>query len=231
MSAQVVKERKQWWYGGVAKKCNFASSSGIWMAAVLVERRALMEKKRADAHHANYSITILTDGSSSASGTANEENLQGEKTAFACQGTRLHLKCLNQSEVIKVTRANYGRFSIAVCNDKSMTTWSVNCFSSKAKEVFANKSVPQKYTFFLFSKGLLLSLCSCNNFAECHILAEDFDFGPNPCPDTERYLEASYVCVPRSQNYHEGKTIKKVSFALFFVADAVARKRKGFSFV
>ena len=122
------------------------------MAAVLVERRALMEKKRADAHHANYSITILTDGSSSASGTANEENLQGEKTAFACQGTRLHLKCLNQSEVIKVTRANYGRFSIAVCNDKSMTTWSVNCFSSKAKEVFANKSVPQKIyllSFFL----------------------------------------------------------------------------------
>ena len=176
------------------------------MAAVLVERRALMEKKRADAHHANYSITILTDGSSSASGTANEENLQGEKTAFACQGTRLHLKCLNQSEVIKVTRANYGRFSIAVCNDKSMTTWSVNCFSSKAKEVFANKSVPQKiYLFFSFSKGLLLSLCSCNNFAECHILAEDFDFGPNPCPDTERYLEASYVCVPRSQNYDEGK--------------------------
>ena len=150
LSAQVVKERKQWWYGGVAKKCNFASSSGIWMAAVLVERRALMEKKRADAHHANYSITILTDGSSSASGTANEENLQGEKTAFACQGTRLHLKCLNQSEVIKVTRANYGRFSIAVCNDKSMTTWSVNCFSSKAKEVFANKSVPQKIYLLSF---------------------------------------------------------------------------------
>ena len=160
MSAQVVKERKQWWYGGVAKKCNFASSSGIRMAAVLVERRALMEKKRADAHHANYSITILTDGSSSASGTANEENLQGEKTAFACQGTRLHLKCLNQSEVIKVTRANYGRFSIAVCNDKSMTTWSVNCFSSKAKEVFANKSVPQK----IYLLSFLLKVC-CFLFA------------------------------------------------------------------
>ena len=186
-----------------------------------------MEKKRADAHHANYSITILTDGNSlTAGGTANEENLQGEKTAFACQGTRLHLKCLNQSEVIKVTRANYGRFSIAVCNDKSMTTWSVNCFSSKAKEVFASKSVYLKNSFmYLF---LRLSLCSCNNFAECHILAEDFDFGPNPCPDTERYLEASYVCVPRSQNYHEGKTIKKVSFApvFFFVADAVVAKER-----
>ena len=100
-------------------------------------------EKRADAHHANDSITILTDGihgSGGASANANiEELLKGEKTAFACQGTRLHLKCLNQTEVIKITRANYGRFSIAVCNDKSTTTWSVNCFSSKAKEVFANK--------------------------------------------------------------------------------------------
>ena len=95
-------------------------------------------------YHANYSITILTDGNALSGKTApnaNEENLQGEKTAFACQGTKLHLKCPNQTEVIKITRANYGRFSIAVCNDKSMTTWSVNCFSSKAKEVFVDKLV------------------------------------------------------------------------------------------
>lgn len=38
--------------------------------------------------------------------------------------------------------------------------------------------------------------CSCNNFGQCDISAEDFDFGPNPCHDTERYLEASYICVP-----------------------------------
>ena len=105
-------------------------------------------------------------------------------------------------------------------------------FLPKPKKSLPTSQYLKKYTFFLFSKGLLLSLCSCNNFAECHILAEDFDFGPNPCPDTERYLEASYVCVPRSQNYHEGKTIKKESLLLcFFVADAVARKRKAFSFV
>ena len=82
-----------------------------------------------------------------------------------------------------------------------------------------------QYLFYFhgtfFNPGFLF--CSCNNFAECHILAEDFDFGPNPCPDTERYLEASYVCVPRSQNYDEGKNpffLKKN----FLVANAVKRK-------
>ena len=91
-------------------------------------------------------------------------------------------------------------------------------FLPKPKKSLPTSQSLKKYTFFLFSKGLLLSLCSCNNFAECHILAEDFDFGPNPCPDTERYLEASYVCVPRSQNYHEGKTIKKESLLLCFLS-------------
>ena len=36
---------------------------------------------------------------------------------------------------------------------------------------------------------------SCNNSGQCDISAEEFDFGPNPCPDTERYLEVSYVCI------------------------------------
>ena len=65
--------------------------------------------------------------------------VQGEKTAFACRGTQLHLQCSEPNEVIKVTRANYGRFSIAVCNDKSTTSWSVNCYSPRAKEVFVSK--------------------------------------------------------------------------------------------
>lgn len=50
---------------------------------------------------------------------------------------------------------------------------------------------------------------SCNNVATCEISASDFDFGPNPCPDTERYLEASYICVQKevSSPSATGKTI------------------------
>ena len=65
--------------------------------------------------------------------------IPGEQTIFACKGKALKLSCPKDNEVIKVTRANYGRFSIAVCNDQSMTTWSVNCFSPKAKHVLQSK--------------------------------------------------------------------------------------------
>ena len=198
------------------------------MAAVLVERRALMEKKRADAHHANYSITILTDGSSSASGTANEENLQGEKTAFACQGTRLHLKCLNQSEVIKVTRANYGRFSIAVCNDKSMTTWSVNCFSSKAKEVFANKSVPQKIyllSFFLkvccFLFAVAITLPNVTSWLKTLISVQI------PALIRNGTLKPATSASPEAKTTTRVRPLKKVSFTLFFCRRCSSKKEKG----
>jgi len=108
--------------------------------------------------------------------------IPGEQTIFACKGKALKLSCPKDNEVIKVTRANYGRFSIAVCNDQSMTTWSVNCFSPKAKHVLQSK---------------------CNNFGGCEILAEDYDFGPNLCPDTERYLEASYSCMKKETNAND----------------------------
>ena len=49
----------------------------------------------------------------------------------------------------------------------------------------------------------------CNNFRTCKILAEHYDFGPNPCPDTERYLEASYVCVQNQQMKTNGEHLWK----------------------
>ena len=56
--------------------------------------------------------------------------------------------------------------------------------------------------------------CSCNNFGQCDILARDFDFGPNPCPDTERYLEASYICVLGSENDHQMSSTYEGTYVL-----------------
>ena len=39
------------------------------------------------------------------------------------------------NEVIQVIRANYGRFSIAICNKHGYTDWSVNCMSPETKRV------------------------------------------------------------------------------------------------
>ena len=43
------------------------------------------------------------------------------------------------SYVIRVTRANYGRFSIALCNEEGRTDWSVNCYEPKTKGVITER--------------------------------------------------------------------------------------------
>ena len=44
-----------------------------------------------------------------------------------------------KSYVIEVTRANYGRFSIALCNEEGRTDWSVNCFEPKTKKIITDR--------------------------------------------------------------------------------------------
>jgi latrophilin 1 len=43
------------------------------------------------------------------------------------------------SETIQVIRANYGRFSIAICNKHGYTDWSVNCMSPRTTRVLQNR--------------------------------------------------------------------------------------------
>ena len=64
-----------------------------------------------------------------------------------------------------------------------------------------NEIKPQEIFFYLLS-----SLFSrCNNKKYCEISAADYDFGEDPCPDTERYLEAHYVCVQKESHITTGK--------------------------
>lgn len=60
------------------------------------------------------------------------------KTAYKCEGEELSISCSNE-ETIKVIRANFGRFSIAICNKHGYTDWSVNCMSPKTTRVLQNK--------------------------------------------------------------------------------------------
>lgn len=61
-------------------------------------------------------------------------------TAYACEGKILRIECKN-GELIDLLRANYGRFSITVCNDHGNTEWSVNCMAPKSRRVLQAKWV------------------------------------------------------------------------------------------
>ncbi|XP_026733682.1 latrophilin Cirl isoform X2 [Trichoplusia ni] len=97
------------------------------------------------------------------------------ETAYACEGKTLKIGC-REGSVINLIRANYGRFSITICNDHGNTDWSVNCMSTKSLRVLHSR---------------------CSMHQNCSILASTNMFG-DPCPNTLKYLEAHYQCVPAS---------------------------------
>lgn len=93
-------------------------------------------------------------------------------TIYACEGKTLRIEC-GEGQLIHLIRANYGRFSITICNDHGHTDWSVSCMSPKSLRVLHQK-------------------CSMQN--NCTISADTSLF-TDPCPGTLKYLEAHYRCV------------------------------------
>lgn len=83
------------------------------------------------------------------------------KSAFVCQDGTLRLSC-TAGKHIDVLRANFGRFSITLCNPSGTLDWSVNCASGNSLSVLTQRSV-----HFL---TLLLHYCCiyCVCFASCH---------------------------------------------------------------
>ncbi|CAH1982600.1 unnamed protein product [Acanthoscelides obtectus] len=93
------------------------------------------------------------------------------ETAYACEGKILKIEC-KEGELIKLIRANYGRFSITICNDHGNTDWSVNCMSPKSLRVLHS---------------------NCSFKQKCTVDVNNELFG-DPCPGTSKYIEAHYEC-------------------------------------
>ena len=60
------------------------------------------------------------------------------KTSYACQGDTLDLTC-PAGTVIKIMRANYGRFSVGICNEHGITDWSVNCMAPRSLRILQDR--------------------------------------------------------------------------------------------
>jgi adhesion G protein-coupled receptor L1 len=60
------------------------------------------------------------------------------RTGYTCEGEELEVSC-GPGELIQIIRANYGRFSIAICNEEGRTHWSVNCMSQRTRHILQNR--------------------------------------------------------------------------------------------
>ena len=54
------------------------------------------------------------------------DRVDGRLTAYACEDSRLNISC-GTDLYLDIIRANYGRFSITICNDHGNTDWKVDC--------------------------------------------------------------------------------------------------------
>ncbi|XP_054920461.1 latrophilin Cirl-like isoform X4 [Dermacentor andersoni] len=97
------------------------------------------------------------------------------KTAYACEGSQLGFSC-PEGQLISLIRANYGRFSISICNEHGTLDWSVDCKSNRSYNVIRD---------------------SCGMRRKCSLPASTDVFG-DPCPGTFKYLEAHYQCIAES---------------------------------
>lgn len=95
------------------------------------------------------------------------------RTAYACEGSQLHIAC-DEGHLVQLIRANYGRFSISICNDHGTLDWSVDCMSHRSFRVMQQ---------------------NCDLKKGCTLPASTAVFG-DPCPGTLKYLEAHYQCIP-----------------------------------
>merc|ERR1719320_654073 len=68
---------------------------------------------------------------------------------------------------------NYGRFTITLCNNQGAQNLSVNCYLEEAMNFMQSQ---------------------CDGSRSCRIQADTFKISKDPCPGTERYLEAHFKC-------------------------------------
>merc|ERR1711874_80565 len=107
-------------------------------------------------------------------------------TVLGCDGSTATLSCPDQS-YISLIRANYGRFSISVCNQHARQDIKTDCASHQESSAWISHM--------------------CNNHSSCHVLVSA-DILPAVCPDTPKYLEAQYQCISHSQEEERSSQYK-----------------------
>jgi len=99
------------------------------------------------------------------------------QTMIGCENSTLSLICPIGSYV-SIIRANYGRFSISVCNHQARQDIDTDCTSQENSTALLRKM--------------------CNKLSFCHVLIST-NILPSICPGTPKYLEAQYQCVSHDE--------------------------------
>lgn len=97
------------------------------------------------------------DTTTSSGGGGSPSSKEGvRKSAYVCEDGLLRLAC-SDGRRIQLLRANFGRFSITLCNPSGFLDWSVNCASGNSRAVLHERLVSFDYKFNNNSRSLALA--------------------------------------------------------------------------
>ena len=60
------------------------------------------------------------------------------RTKYGCEGSALSIEC-GEGSAIRVIRANYGRFSLSICNEYERGNFSTNCLEPRSMRTVRNR--------------------------------------------------------------------------------------------
>uniref|UniRef100_A0A158R432 Latrophilin Cirl n=1 Tax=Syphacia muris TaxID=451379 RepID=A0A158R432_9BILA len=98
---------------------------------------------------------------------------QHNEEVVVCEGDYANFSC-PEGKYISLNIANYGRFSLGICNKDGVADWSTTCQNSQ-------------------TLGILQDFCDGRRV--CKFLVDERWFERDPCPGVSKYLEASYSCL------------------------------------
>ena len=90
-----------------------------------------------------------------------------------CEGSEAKLRCPD-GRVIHIVSAMYGRQNDHTCPDDPIKE--TNCSCHDSLETVTSK---------------------CQGEPDCQVQANSSVFGGDPCPDTFKYLDIKYQCIPK----------------------------------
>ena len=141
----------------------------VILLASLVERVRLERKEGGGWNIGNIREPMLYHGEVAKEIRVTRETRE-VKTMFGCAGDSVVLSCRGKTGAISIVRANYGRFSVSVCNPMARGDLDTSCSSEEATSILLTRR--------------------CQGRLECSVEVKE-DQLPPVCPATEKYLEVT----------------------------------------
>lgn len=106
------------------------------------------------------------------------QKVNAHNTSYACEGAAMNITCPDQ-HLIRVLRANFGRFSLSLCSSDDMEPWTdTQCSNPQSTSIVKER---------------------CSRRQACFLWATEDMFGPTRCKDgtlAKKYLEVQFMCDP-----------------------------------